>query len=63
MLLLLSLTLAVSLRWYHDAPCKYTQHAGLLHVHLTAPLDSHVSMTRTCVSREHSGVYECEAER
>lgn len=52
----------VSLTRYHNAPCKYTQHASLLHVYLTGPSDGK-PMTRTCVSQEHSVVYECVAER
>lgn len=32
----------VSLRWYHSAPCKYTQHAGLLH--LAGPLDGQMCL-------------------
>lgn len=55
--LLLSLTASVSLRWYHDAPCKYTQHVGLLR------LDSRISLWQGLVWVRSSVVYECEAEQ
>lgn len=49
--------------WYHDAPCKYTQHAGLLHVCFTGPLDGKMCLRQGLVSQEHSVVYECAAEQ
>lgn len=53
MLLLLCLTLAVCM-WCHEAPINNTQYAGLLHAHLTDPLERKMSLRQGLVSQELS---------